>query len=88
MRPQHDHLYWAERVSAYNMHEERKQHLIDAGFTNEQRIEFILHLSVNFLPQRMHKLSNKVISATWHDLPDDTKKTMFAIGIKGYRKKS
>tara|TARA_Y100001938_G_scaffold113620_1_gene155924 strand:+ start:472 stop:741 length:270 start_codon:yes stop_codon:yes gene_type:complete len=87
-RPQHDHLYWAQRISKHNMHEDRKQHLIDAGFIDEQRIELILHLSVSFLPQRMHKLSNKIISATWHDLPDNTKKTMFAVGIKGYRNKS
>jgi hypothetical protein len=46
-----------------------------------------LHLAVSFLPQRMHKLSNKEIAAAWHDLPDNTKKTMFAVGIKGYKKK-
>ncbi len=34
----------------------------------------------------MHKLSNKEIAAAWHDLPDNTKKTMFAVGIKGYKK--
>lgn len=45
-----------------------------------------LALSCKFLPQRMHKLSNKEIAAAWHDLPDNTKKTMFAVGIKGYKK--
>ena len=87
-RPQDDHLYWANRASKHNLHAEREKFLRDSGFTNESRIDLILHLAVAFLPQRMHKLSNKIISEVWHDLPDDTKKTMFAIGIKGYRKKS
>ena len=85
-RPEDDHLYWAEQASAYNTQAERKSYLEKAGFTNSTRIDCILHLAVSYLPKRMHKLPNKIIADTWHDLPDDTKKTMFAVGIKGYRK--
>tara|TARA_R100001591_G_scaffold35453_1_gene47046 strand:- start:49 stop:318 length:270 start_codon:yes stop_codon:yes gene_type:complete len=87
-RPEHDHLYWADQASKYDTHAERKNFLQQSGFKNETRIDFILHLAVSFLPKRMHKLSNKEIAAAWHDLPDKTKKTMFAVGIKGYRNKS
>lgn len=86
-KPEHDHLYWATQASAYNTHAERKSFLQDSGFTNSTRIDCILHLAVSYLPKRMHKLSNKIIADTWHDLPDNTKKTMFAIGIKGYKRK-
>ena len=87
-RPEDDHLYLAEKASAYNTHAQRKKFLEDSGFTNMQRIDCILHLSVSYLPKRMHKLPNKIIGDTSHDLPDNTKKTMFAIGIKGYKRKA
>tara|TARA_R100001510_G_scaffold45324_1_gene41990 strand:- start:597 stop:863 length:267 start_codon:yes stop_codon:yes gene_type:complete len=86
-KPQDDHLYWAAEASKYDTHAQRREFLESCGFTNKQRIDLILHLSVSFLPKRMHNLPNKVIADAWHDLPDNTKKTMFAVGIKGYRKK-
>jgi len=46
-----------------------------------------LHLAVSYLPARMFNLPNKLIAAAWHDLPNDTAKTMFAVGIKSYKRK-
>ena len=59
----------------------------ESGITSDQRIDTILHLAVSFLPSRMYKLPNKLIAAAWKDLPNDTTRTMFAIGIKSMKRK-
>jgi|TARA_E500000318_G_scaffold27141_1_gene27144 hypothetical protein len=87
IRPEDDHMYWADQASKYNTQAERKNYLVVSGFTDQQRIDCILHLAVSYLPRRMHHLPNKLISKAWHDLPCKTTKTMFAIGIKSHRKK-
>jgi len=86
-RPEDDHLYWAEKSSQYNTQAEREAYLKDCGFTNQQRIDCILHLAVSYLPKRMYQLPNKLIAAAWKDLPNDTTRTMFAVGIKSLKRK-
>ena len=85
--PEHDHMYWAEQAAQYNTQAEREAYLKSEGFTNQQRIDCILHLAVSYLPGRMFNLPNKLIAAAWHDLPNDTAKTMFAVGIKSFKRK-
>ena len=86
-RPEDDHMYWSSKASNFNTHAERVQFLKDNGIVDPQRIETILHLAVSFLPNRMHKLPRKLIIAAWRDLPNDTTRTMFSIGIKSYKRK-
>tara|TARA_R100000935_G_C2819472_1_gene158995 strand:+ start:842 stop:1111 length:270 start_codon:yes stop_codon:yes gene_type:complete len=86
-RPEDDHMYWSSEASNLNTHKERVQFLKDNGISDPQRIDTILHLTVSFLPGRMHKLPRKLIIAAWRDLPNDTARTMFAIGIKNLQRK-
>ena len=86
-RPEDDHMYWSSEASNFNTHAERVQFLKNNGITNLQRIDTILHLAVSFLPSRMYKLPRKLIIAAWRDLPNDTARTMFAIGIKSIKRK-
>ena len=83
--PEHDHTYWAKEVAQYNTHKERMQFLLDKGF-EERRAETIVHLATYWLPERMWNLSNRLLNAAYRDLPNDTCRTMFAIGIKQKRK--
>jgi len=85
-KPEDDHMYWSSKASNFNTHAERVQFLKDNGISNPQRIDTILHLAVSFLPSRMHRLPRKLIIAAWHDLPNDTVRTMFSIGIKNLKK--
>jgi hypothetical protein len=86
-RPEHDHTYWAAQSAEYYTHAERVEYLKQQGFTSEQRIDCILHLAVSYLPKRMYQLPNKLIAAAWKDLPDDTTRTIFAVGIKALKRK-
>tara|TARA_R100001244_G_C5134998_1_gene126641 strand:+ start:207 stop:530 length:324 start_codon:yes stop_codon:yes gene_type:complete len=88
IRPEHDHMYWSSKASNYNTHAERVAFLKKNGITSDQRIDTILHLAVSFLPSRMYRLPNKLITTAWKDLPSDTARTMFAIGIKNLKKKN
>jgi len=85
-RPIHDHLYWAGKASEFNTQKEREDFLREYGF-EEKRIETITHLAVAWLPQRMYMLSNRLLNLAYHDLPNDTARTMFRVGIHSYKKK-
>jgi|TARA_R100000005_G_C5000855_1_gene207829 hypothetical protein len=87
VKPQHDHTYWAMQVAQKNTHAERVQFLKDNGFTNEKRIDVICHLSTYWLPPRMYNLPNRLLNAAYKDLPCDTTKTIFKVGVSALRKK-
>jgi len=85
-RPVHDHLYWANEVSAFNTHKERQDYLKQFEFS-QGHIDAITHLCVFWLPKRMHGLPNRLLNAAYKDLPNDTARTTFRIGIENMRKK-
>lgn len=79
-------MYWAAEVSKFNTQKEREDFLKGYGF-EDKRIEVITHLCVYWLPKRMYQLSNRLLNAAYKDLPNNTTRTMFKIGIHNLRNK-
>ena len=78
--------YAPEKEVIENVHGVREDFLREYGF-EEKRIETITHLAVAWLPQRMYMLSNRLLNLAYHDLPNDTARTMFRVGIHAYKKR-